>query len=356
MIELLETILQYIKGLWTLPWILIGFIVTLFLARFFGEQKINNAMKKIGLILLYFFVPLLLFRIFLGVDFGENEIIFTIVCFVILTFMYTIVYFFALYKVKKTKLIGEVKNNFIKTVLTNQGRSSAFIGGAMLAIQEWRVPAAIYMSIGAIFLFAVIPYILSYMNKKDIKESVKDSTINALPWYLKFFPWYLLFFAISAVALHGLTGITPKSFGYNAGVVFEFYTQITIPAALFYVGSGIHTSDLKASELKKLFGFDKKEKELNHWSWVRAIFFVTVLITPLITVLIFGSLFAFGMIIGSWFAVIIINSILPITSTNMFLVPYGIDKKTTAHAVTWTTIVCVPIVVLLITVFRIYLI
>ena len=95
MLEILEIILEYIKGLWTLPWILIGFIVTIMLSRFFGEQKINNAMKKIGLILLYFFVPLLLFRIFLGVDFRENEIIFTIICFIILSFMYIIAYFFA---------------------------------------------------------------------------------------------------------------------------------------------------------------------------------------------------------------------------------------------------------------------
>ena len=87
MIEILETVLPYIKGLWTLPWILIGFIITMILSRFFGEKKINSSMKKIGLILLYFFVPLLLFRIFLGVDFRENEIIFTVVCFIILSFM-----------------------------------------------------------------------------------------------------------------------------------------------------------------------------------------------------------------------------------------------------------------------------
>ena len=40
----------------------------------------------------------------------------------------------------------------------------------------------------------------------------------------------------------------------------------------------------------------------------------------------------------------------------MFLVPYGIDKKVTALSVTWTTIICVPIVVALITIFGIYLI
>ena len=356
MIETLEMVLEYIKGLWTLPWILVGFIVTVMLSHFFGEQKINNVMKKIGLTLLYFFVPLLLFRIFLGVDFGESEIIFTAICFVIFSLMYVIAYFFALFKVKKLDLNEETKSNFIKTVLTNQGRSSAFIGGALLAIQEWRVPAAIYMSIGAIFLFAFIPYILSYLHKKNIKESEKDVKKQVLPWYLRFFPWYLISFAIIAVIIHGFTDITPKSFGNDFSVIFEFFTQLTIPFALYYVGSGIHPSDLKKSELKKLFGFDKKEKEFDHWSWVRNIFILTVLVTPLIITLVFGLLFVFGLIASSWFVVIIINSILPITSTNMFLIPYGIDKKSTAHAVTWTTIVCVPIVVLLITVFRLYLI
>jgi len=356
MIEILENILQYIKGLWTLPWILIGFIVTVILSRFFGEQKINIIMKKIGLILLYFFVPLLLFRIFLGVDFRENEIIFTAVCFAVLSFMYIIAYFFALFKINKKNLPEEEKRNFIKTVLTNQGRSSAFIGGAMLAIQQWRVPAAIYMSIGAIFLFAFIPYILSYLHKKNLKETDKNLKLKVLPWYLRFFPWYLLSFAFAAIIIHGLTGINPKSFGNEISIIFEFITQLTIPAALFYVGSGIHPSDLKKSELKKLFGFDKTEKEFNHWYWVRNIFLLTVIVTPLIILIIFGLLFVVGVINSSWFAVIIINSILPITSTNMFLIPYGIDKKATAYSVTWTTIVCVPIVVLLITVFKIYLI
>ena len=34
----------------------------------------------------------------------------------------------------------------------------------------------------------------------------------------------------------------------------------------------------------------------------------------------------------------------------------GFDETSTAHSVTWTTIVCVPIVVLLIAIFGIYLI
>ena len=107
--------------------------------------------------------------------------------------------------------------------------------------------------------------------------------------------------------------------------------------------------------MKKLFGIDKDNKPGDHWSWVRNIFILTVLITPVFTALVFVPLYLSNMINNSWFAVVIINSILPITSTNMFLLPYGIDKRSTAHSVTWTTIVCVPIIVILITMFGIYL-
>ena len=69
---------------------------------------------------------------------------------------------------------------------------------------------------------------------------------------------------------------------------------------------------------------------------------------------VFYSSFAFGSITSAWFGVIIINSVLPISGTNMFLIPYGIDKKSTAYSVIWTTILCVAIVMLLITSFEIY--
>ena len=79
---------------------------------------------------------------------------------------------------------------------------------------------------------------------------------------------------------------------------------------------------------------------------------LTVIITPIVITIIFLPLLFLNLIPEAWFAVIIINSFLPITSTNMFLLPYGIDKKVTALSVTWTTIICVPLVVLLITIFR----
>ena len=351
MIKLLEAVLPYIKGLWTLPWILIGFVVTVLLSKVIGEEKVNKSMKKIGLVLLYVFVPLLLFRIFLGVDFRQNEIFFTIVCFIILSLMYVLAYFFAKSKANKFNIKGTDRRHFIKTILTNQGRSSAFVGGAMLAIQEWGVLAAIYMCIGAIFLFVFIPYILSFLHKKDIDD--KSLKIHTLPWYLKLFPWYLLTFAISAVLIHGITGITSRNFG-DMGVIFEFFTSLTIPAALYYVGAGINPHDLKINELKKLIWGKLDYNSSDPWLSVRNIFYLTVIVTPLLTILFFVIFLFFKFIPKEWFVVIVINSILPITSTNMFLVPYGINKKITALSVTWTTIFCVPIVILLITIFEIY--
>ena len=78
-------------------------------------------------------------------------------------------------------------------------------------------------------------------------------------------------------------------------------------------------------------------------------------ITPILTTLFFVAFLGLNLVPKEWFAVIVINSILPITSTNMFLVPYGIDRKSTALSVTWTTIVCVPIVVFLIAFFKLVL-
>ena len=288
MIEILDTSLPYIQGLWTLPWILVGFVVTLIFSRLIGENKINLIMKKIGLILLYVFVPLLLFRLLLGVDFHETEIVFILVCFGVLFFMYILAYYFALYKSDKLKLDGTAKKQFVKTILTNQGRSSAFVGGAMLGIAQWQIFALIYMSVGAIFLFAIIPYILAYMHKKDVNKSDKTSKIHALPWYLRLFPWYLIFFAAVAVLIHSTTGITHKDFG-ELGTIFEFFTQITIPAALYYVGAGIHPRDIKMDELKKLVSYKKMSKD--HWSWIRSIVFLNVVITPILTTIFLGVFF-----------------------------------------------------------------
>jgi len=353
MIDILKDILPYISGLYTLPWILVGFIVTIILEKITGREKIDSIMKKIGLILLYFFIPVLIFRIFLNTDFGKNEIEFAIVVSFIILLMYFLAYIYSKIKAKSWSLKGSKKQLFIKTVLTNQGRSSAFIGSALLA-SPWKIEAAIYIALVGIALFAIIPYILSFMHKKEIKNKV-SADVKTLPWSLKLYPWYLIVFVITAVVLHGYIGLTTKDLGYNLEIIVLFFSAITTPIALFYVGAGIHPNDLKRNELKKLLNIDKKNKTGDHWNWVRVIFILTVIITPVLTVSILAPLLVFGLISSAWFAVIIINSILPITSTNMFLVSYGIDKKSTAHVVTWTTIVCVPIVVLLITIFGIYL-
>jgi predicted permease len=354
MIELLKVILPYTKGLWTLPWILIGFLITILLSKLFKEEKINIIMKKTGLILLYVFVPLLLFKILSSVNFQKNEISFSLTCFIILIFMYIIAYLFAQYKVKKNVIKGESKSHYIKTVLTNQGRSSAFVGGFMLAIDEWRILATIYMIISAIFLFSIIPAILSYFNKKELDNSEKSTKIHALPWYLKVFPWYLLCFAFIAILIHNFTDIDIKYLG-DLSVIFDFITAITIPAALYYVGAGIHIRDIK-NMFNILRNSDIEKKNHQNLIWSKDILLLTVFITFILTLIIFGFLCLLNIISKEWFAVIIINSILPITSTNMFLVPYGINKKVTALTVSWTTIFCVPIVIFLIILFKSYMI
>ena len=156
MIDILRDILPYISGLYTLPWILVGFVATIILVKITGRVKIDKIMNKIGLILLYFFIPVLVFRIFLNTDFGQKEIEFTIVISGIFFFMYLLAFVFAIYKANSWGLKGSKKRLFIKTVLTNQGRSAAFIGGALLA-SPWYVEAAIYIALVGIALFAIIP-------------------------------------------------------------------------------------------------------------------------------------------------------------------------------------------------------
>ena len=348
MIDILEYILPYISGLYTLPWILFGFFVTILLGRIVGRNKIDRAMKKVGLVLLYFFIPALVFRIFLD-NFEEEQIAFVIITSIVILFMYILAFFFIKYSITKQGLEETNRNLYLKTVLINQGRSTAFIGSAMMAY--WPVEAGIFIALVGIALFAVMPYILSYLHKKESKNSEENHNIHAFPWFLKLYPWYLIIFVVTPIIINNQTGITTQSLG-DLGVLIKFYTAVTIPAALYYVGASIHPSDLKISEMKKLIGLDKKVNDEGHWIWVRKMFLLTVIITPLALAIIFTPLLAIGLIPSTWFAVIIINSILPVTSTNMFLLPYGIDKKSTAHIITWTTIVCVPIVVLLITFFK----
>ncbi len=346
----LESILPYISGLWTLIWVPIGFVVTHLLAGAYGRDRINKAMKKIGLILLFVFIPLLLFRIFLNITFGRDEIIFAMLTFGVLFFMYILALFLGRLEANNLDLEGMEKRTFIKTVLTNQGRSAAFVGGALLAIDRWRVPAAIYIALVGIGLFAIIPYVLSVMHRNETKSIAKE--VSPLPWFLRLYPWYLLSFVIAAIFIHRSTGIVMADLG-DGGTVLHFITALTIPAGLYYVGSGIHFEDLKLDEMKKMFLRPKKEevREL-HWAAGRNAFLTTMLYTPIFTLLIFGPLLLLDIIPSPWFVVIILNSIMPITSTNMFLIPYGLNTKGTALAITWTTIVAIPVLLGLIILFR----
>lgn|GEM_PF-619088 len=353
-VDLLRQLLPYISGLYTLIWIFIGFFVTFLLSFLIPRQRIDAIMKKIGLILLFFFIPVLFFRIFIDTGFGIEQIGFSLLTCLTIFLMYFIAWRYAHHKTRNLNCSDITRTKAIKTILTNQGRSSAFIGGAMLAIPKWSVEAGLYMALLGIVLFALIPYILTRYNRKETQQAPADHHFHSLPWYLKLYPWYLIGFLVAAIALHSFTGLTTADFG-DAGVVLQFYSALTVPAALYYVGAGIHPTDLKRSELKKLIAATKNTSHDVHWSLVRSIIVLTVLITPLITLGVFTPLLLLHLIPREWFAVIMINAFLPVTSTNMFLVPYGIDKRITAHVVTWTTLICVPIVVALIYLFSVYL-
>ncbi len=291
-------------------------------------------------------MPPLAFRIFLDTPLGISELRFFILTCISITMMYLIAWLYAKYQIRRQGLKGDAASLYLKTVVTNQGRSSAFVGGAMLAIPAWGVEAGIFMAITGITLFAVMPYILSQMSRKQQKGKLE--AIH-LPWFLRLYPWYFIAFVLAAIILQKTTHITSRDMG-DWGVLLRFYTALTIPAALYYVGSGVHIRDIRTAELKKLLGITT-DSATEHWQWVRQIFIMTSVITPMIFFVILGTLMLSGIIPLAWMAVILINVALPITGTNMFLVAYGLDKRATAHAVTWTTLICVPIVVLLIELF-----
>ncbi len=346
MIEMMKTIIPYISGLWTMPWILVGFLVSWALQWFFAQERIDFVMKKIGLIILYGFVPPLVFRIFLDTRLTMSiAIFFGLTCLVII-FMYILAYFYARLHIRRQKIEPETGKLYLKTLLTNQGRSSAFVGGALLAIPGWGVPAAIFMALMGVALFAVIPYILYHMNMREQKNKINPIK---LPWFLRLYPCYFTSFVAASVVLQRTTGLMTDDFG-NWGIALRFYTALTIPISLYYVGSGMHPRDLKLSELKKLTGLTQDDRA-EHWQWVRQIFYLTALITPGIIFACLGLLYVLKIIPGAWMAVAVINAALPITGTNMFLVPYGIDKRATAHAVTWSTLIGVPVTVILISLF-----
>jgi hypothetical protein len=157
---------------------------------------------------------------------------------------------------------------------------------------------------------------------------------------------------VAAIIIHSSTGVTVAALG-DAGTVLHFITALTIPAGLYYVGAGTDPTDLKLTEMKKLFSLSHRpswEREF-HWIVASNAFFTTLIVNPLAIIVVFGSLMYAAIIPKEWFAVITLNAIMPITSTNMFLIPYGIDRKGAALAITWTTIMAFPALTLLIPVF-----
>ncbi|MDP2173875.1 MAG: hypothetical protein Q8M98_10820 [Candidatus Cloacimonadaceae bacterium] len=349
MFDLLRSVIPYISGFYTLPWIIVGFVLTWLLSRLFSPERVDATMKRIGLVLLYFFVAPLVFRFFLDTPLGIMEAEFVLVVIFSLGCLYGTAYLYAMRQIRKQGLEGAKRSLYLKTVLTNQGRSSAFVGGIMFVVNAWAVPTAIYIAISGIALFAVIPYILHLMNARERRNL--ESEVH-LPWFLRIYPFYFITFVLSGVILQKTVGIKTSDLG-DWGLLLRFYTTLTIPAALYYVGSGIHPRDMKKSELRKLVGIDQEDGE-DHWLWVRQIFMLTAVWTPLIYGSLLGVLLALKVIPTQWFAVLVINTMLPITGTNMFLVPYGIDKRATAHAITWSTLICVPVVVALIWFFSFY--
>ncbi len=348
MTELLKDIIPYMSGLYTLPWILVGFVVSALLALKIPREKIDFTMRKIGLVILYFFVPPLVFRVFLDTPMGVSELEYMIITCVSIALMYYMAYLYAKRQARLQNLSPETTSLYIKTLVTNQGRSSAFVGGALLAIPGWGVPAGIFMAMAGVMLFAIVPYALSVVSEKE--QKAKETPIR-LPWFLRLYPWVFISFVIAAVVIQLTTGTTSRDLG-SFGIYLRFYAALTIPMALYYVGSGMHPADLKLGELKKLLGLTKDDVS-EHWLWVRQIFLLTNVWTPLIYAALFGALYTLKIIPGSWLAVTVINAALPITSTNIFLVDYGLDKRATVHSVTWSTLLGVPIVVLMIWVFSI---
>ncbi len=288
-------------------------------SRKYGNEIVEKKMKKFGLFLLFIFIPILVFKNFLNVDFGKEEIDFIVISIFFMFFIYLVAYLFALRKGKDE----------LKTIVVNQGRSSAFIGGALLSIEKIAIYAAIYMSLVGIYLFAIIPYFLSTGKGK-----------NPLPFHLRLYPWYLIIFPVSAVIIHSYTGITTKTTMY--GEIIDFLASLTIISGLYYVGASIKLNDLKLSQMKKIF-----LKGNEHFETVGKILFLTLFLTPLVSFFVLLPFVTIKVFPVEWFTVLLINSILPITSTNIFLVPYGIDKKATALSVTWSTIFSIPLFVIL---------
>jgi len=346
-LDVLESIIPYISGLYTLPWIVVGFFCNIALGHLFGKERIMAIMKKISLVLLFVFIPILLFKLFLNIDFREEELDFVVFACGVTALLYGIAYLFGSRMSPRVTATKDDQISFLKTIVVNQGRSAAFFGSAILALDALKIYAAIYITLVGLFLFAIVPYTLSVLHNREVNHAQSEK--SPLPLFLRIFPWYLLFFPVSAAIIHHQFDITTGSSEW--GVILDFLAAVTIPAALYYVGSSIRIADMRLGELRQLFISNTRQLELKQ---VRATLLLTMVITPALVAAIFGTLLLLQAIPAEWFAVIFLNAVLPVSSTNMFLVPYGINYKATALAVTWTTLVSLPVFVLLLAVMAQY--
>jgi len=300
-------------------------------------------MKKVSLVLLFVFIPILLFKLFLNIDFLAEDFDFVLLSCGSMALMYAIAYLFGSRLSPHITATKYSQTAFLKTIVVNQGRSAAFFGSAILALNDLKIYAAIYITLVGLFLFAIIPYILSVLHNREGDRAQSEK--NPLPLFLRIFPWYLIFFPISAAIIHYQFDITSGSSEW--GIILDFLAAVTIPAALYYVGSSIKITDMKWDELRQLFISNTPQLEYKQ---VRATLLLTMVISPAVVAALFGTLLLFHAIPVEWFTVIFLNAVLPITSTNMFLVPYGINHKVTALSITWTTLISLPVFVVLLSV------
>ncbi|KAL0213218.1 hypothetical protein RCL1_006844 [Eukaryota sp. TZLM3-RCL] len=431
-------IIKYLSGLYALPWLVFGFFINLALTKCCSIDKIRRFMKVFGNVLLYFLIPLLIFRLFLSVDFDAYAVIFSVISALTIGSMYLISYLYAYYTSKSLKMARKEAEEYIKSVFTNQG--------ALLGIEEWSFYAAIYLAIFGIFLFVLTPFVLSKITSKvtetDPEEGVKEmnlirsipldspennnsistsstqetledvkhcgdstreqedlidntdvgvelneqggisveekcegssivemkipevtevavpvevpSSQPALPLGLRIFPAVLMVTIISSIVLRRLTGTSFSAWG-NIGSFLHFLSALTVPFGLYFAGAGIKTRDLSWSNLVLYLWPSKlttqNRSEIQSILIIRGSLFTTLVLCPLIIGLIFFSLQVFGVASSAWFCVMFLNSLLPITSTNVFLVDYGLSLSGVSISVSMSTIIAVPLVFSLIPVF-----
>ncbi|KAL0249570.1 hypothetical protein GEMRC1_004800 [Eukaryota sp. GEM-RC1] len=172
-----------------------------------------------------------------------------------------------------------------------------------------------------------------------------------LPLFLQLFPFLLIVVIVVSITLKKTIDFSLKDLGLF-GDVIHLLSAFCVPFGLYYAGAGVKAEDLKFSKLSKTIVKPKiaEDDELSLQA-TRYTLFLNFLISPIIVFIIFGSLLLFGLIPSSWFCVMFINAILPVTATNIFLLDFGLDKMSTVFSISTSTIISVPMVLVLIPLF-----